>query len=138
MVNRMALTDLPIFQAIKSKMQWHQVRQGVLAENVANADTPGYAAREVEEFSFSDHIGRTEFGLSTVTTESGHITGMISASSHAKVSKKDMFEVTPNGNNVVLEEQMMKVTENQMDFQAATTLYSRGLGLIKTALSKNA
>lgn len=138
MVKQMALTDLPVFQALKSKMQWHQVRQGVLAENVANADTPGYGAREVEEFKFSDHIGRTQFGLSTVATNSGHITGMLSASSRAKVDEKDMFEVTPNGNNVVLEEQMMKVTENQMDFQAATTLYSRSLGLIRTALSKNA
>ena len=50
----------------------------------------------------------------------------------------DAVKVTlgPKGNNVVLEEQMMKVTQNQMDYQAATTLYSRGLGLIRTALSK--
>jgi flagellar basal-body rod protein FlgB len=138
MVNLMALTDLPIFQALKSKMQWHQVRQGVLAENIANADTPKYTAKELESYSFSDHIGRQEFGLQTKVTKSGHITGMLSASSNGKVVKEDMFETTPSGNNVVLEEQMMKVTENQMDYQAAVSLYSKSLGLIRTALSKSA
>ena len=44
----MAVTDLPLFQALKSKMQWHQTRQVVLAENIANADTPGFEARDVK------------------------------------------------------------------------------------------
>ncbi|GGB37467.1 flagellar basal body rod protein FlgB [Roseibium aquae] len=133
----MAISDIPLFQALKSKMQWHQVRQGVLAENVANADSPRYRAKEVEPYSFEDHIGRQSFGLQTVVTNQGHVTGMMQAAPGAEVDKKDMFEVTPNGNNVVLEEQMMKVTQNQMDFQAATTLYSRGLGLIRTALGRS-
>lgn len=133
----MALTNLPLFQALKTKMQWHQVRQGVLAENVANADTPQYRAKEVENYSFGDHLDRETFGLQTASTKSGHIASMMSATSGVKLEKRDMFEITPSGNNVVLEEQMMKVTENQMDFQAASTLYSRGLGLIRTALSKN-
>lgn len=138
MVTRMAFTNLPLFQALKSKMQWHQVRQGVLAENVANADTPQYRAKEVENYSFGDHLDRETVGLHTASTKSGHITSMMSAASGAKLETRDMFEITPSGNNVVLEEQMMKVTENQMDFQAASTLYSRGLGLIRTALAKNA
>ncbi len=138
MVNRMALTDLPVFQALKSKMQWHQTRQGVLAENIANADTPKYRAKELKSYAFSDHIGASSFGIQAEVTKSGHISGTISASSNGKVDKQAMFEVTPSGNNVVLEEQMMKVTENQMDFQAASTLYSKSLGLIRTALSKSA
>lgn len=133
----MALTDLPIFQALKSKMQWHQVRQGVLAENVANSDTPHYKAKELKDFTFADHIGRTEFGLQTAVTKSGHITGAMTGGGKAKVEETDMFEVTPSGNNVNLEEQMMLVTQNQMDYQAATSIYSRSLGLIKTALSKS-
>jgi len=133
----MALGDIPVFQALKSKMQWHQARQGVLAENVANSDTPTYEARELKDFSFADHIGKQSFGISTATTKNSHLSGMIT-SSGAEAENVDSFEVTPSGNNVVLEEQMMKVTQNQMDFQAATTLYSRGLGLIRAALSKSA
>lgn len=133
----MAVTDLPLFQALKSKMQWHQTRQSVLAENIANADTPGYQAREVKEYSFEDHIGRQAFGLSTDTTRTGHIAGTLSGTAKAKIEEEDSFEVTPSGNSVNLEEQMMKLTANQMDYQAATTLYTKGLGLIRTALSKS-
>jgi flagellar basal-body rod protein FlgB len=46
------------------------------------------------------------------------------------------FEVRPTGNAVNLEEEMMKVAANQMDFQTATALYTRSLNLIKTALGK--
>ena len=44
------------------------------------------------------------------------------------------FEVTPEGNGVTIEDEMMKVTANQMDYQAVTTLYTKSLGLIRTAL----
>jgi len=128
---------LPLFQALKSKMQWHQTRQGVLAENIANADTPGYQARDVKSYSFEDHIGREAFGLSTSTTKTGHIAATISGQSAHKAEEHNTFEITPSGNSVVLEEQMMKITENQMDYQAATTLYTKGLGLIRKALSKS-
>ncbi len=47
-------------------------------------------------------------------------------------------ETSSNGNSVVLEEQMMKVSENQMDYQTATTLYSKGLGLLRMAVTGRA
>lgn len=119
-------------------MQWHQVRQSVLAENVANADTPDFHAKELKAYSFADHLEQGNLGLETARTKGGHISGTMGSASSEKIEEKDMFEVTQSGNNVVLEEQMMKVTENQMDFQTASTLYSRGLGLIRTALAKNA
>lgn len=138
MVNDMGAMDLPLFQALKSKMQWHQTRQGVLAENIANANTPGYQSRDVKSYSFGDHIGLQEAGLSTDVTEVGHISGEMTGTIATKVEERDGFEITPNGNSVNLEEQMMNITQNQMDFQAATMLYTKGLGLIRTALSKNA
>ncbi|WP_305983996.1 flagellar basal body rod protein FlgB [Roseibium sp. MMSF_3544] len=135
----MAFTDLPLFQALKSKMQWHQTRQGVLAENIANADTPGYTSRDVKEYTFQEHVGLHMSGVMTETTKAGHIASTISGSiTTAKVEERDSFEVTPSGNNVNLEEQMMKITANQMDFQAATSLYTKGLGMIRTALSRSA
>jgi flagellar basal-body rod protein FlgB len=133
----MAVTDLPLFQALKSKMQWHQTRQSVLAENIANADTPSYEARDVKTYSFKDHIGRQTFGMATATTKAGHIAGTIGGTGNVKIEGDDGFEVTPSGNSVNLEEQMMKLTENQMDYQAATSLYTKGLGMIRTALSKS-
>lgn len=52
------------------------------------------------------------------------------------VDKKGPFEVRPAGNAVDLEEEMTKVASNQMDYQAATSLYGRSLGLLKTAMGK--
>ncbi len=138
MVTRMSLTDLPMFRAIKSKMQWHQARQGVLAENVANADTPGYRARDLKTFKVDEDLKLAKPGLETTRTQAGHLSGVMRASSGGGQISPSTFETTPDGNNVVLEEQMMKVTQNQMDFQAAASLYSRSMKLLKTAIGKSA
>ena len=45
-------------------------------------------------------------------------------------------ETRPAGNAVSLDDEMMKVAQNQMDYQAATSLYTRSLGLLKTAIGK--
>ncbi|SDR37154.1 flagellar basal body rod protein FlgB [Pseudovibrio sp. Tun.PSC04-5.I4] len=135
----MALTDLPMFQALRQKMQWHQQRQGVLAENVANADTPGYRSQDLKDLSFSEMVNTEQRAgnLRPVATVSGHITsGGISSGGRIKTTRASSFERTPDGNSVVLEEQMMKIAENQIDYQTATSLYSRSLGMLKTALRK--
>lgn len=132
----MAISDLPVFQILKSKMQWHQARQGVLAQNVANSDTPGYRGRDLKAFDFARQVSLASTGLDTTVTNRGHMVGSLKIDgSTAKAEDVDSFEITPDGNSVVLEEEMMKVTENQMDYQAVTTLYSKSLGLIRSALS---
>ena len=62
--------------------------------------------------------------------------GFPDAGSSFRSTSDGNFEVTPTGNAVNLENQMMKVAGNQMDYQVATTLYTRSLSLIKTALGK--
>lgn len=134
----MSISDLPLFQALKSKMQWHQSRQGVLAENVANSDTPGFRGKDLEEFSFDKALAARTVGLATARTSSAHIVGsMMRETGGVERDAASGFEITPDGNTVVLEEQMMKVTANQMDYQTVASLYQKGLGLIRTALSRN-
>ena len=126
-----------MFRALKSKMHWHQSRQGVLSENVANADTPGYRARDMKPFDVDKLDNTGSAGLSTAITQKNHLAGFMTASSN-KNTKLDSFEITPDGNSVSLEEQMMMVTANQMDYQAATSLYTKSIGLIRIALGKSA
>lgn len=133
----MSIGDLRVFSALRAKMEWHQERQSVLAENVANADTPGYQAKDLKEFKVSDVATHSDRMATSVTT-SGHIVGKMEGGMNEYAQEEEMFETTPSGNNVVLEEQMMNVTQNQMDYQTATTLYKRSIGLIKTALSRSA
>ena len=134
----MAVGDLKLFSMLRSKMHWHQARQRVLAENVANADTTGYRARDLSKFKFDRMLSaRQADGLSTSVTNAKHIQGKTIISHEPFGSKKvDGFEVTPEGNGVVLEEQMMKVTANQMDYQAVSSLYSKGLGMIRMAAKR--
>lgn len=132
----MGISDLSVFQALKTKMQWHQERQRVLSENVANSDTPGFVARDLKAPEFSDPGRRLGVArVSQAVTRAGHMQAP-NDGGFGKGAKSAGFEITPDGNSVVLEEQMMKVTANQMDYQAATTLYSRGLDLLKTAIGK--
>ncbi len=133
----MAIADLPLFQALRTKMRWHQARQGVLAENVANADTPGYRARDLKQLNFERTLRTTSRAVAAARTHPAHLpAGVAARGSVYGTQKTEQFEITPNGNGVTLEEQMMNVTANQMDYQAATTLYSRGLGLIRTAVKR--
>ena len=135
----MSVTDLPVLDALRAKMKWHQARQKVLAENVANADTPGYQAREVRPLKFQSMVQSTsQAGTQLSVTNARHIADTPIAAENAgfRREKDSDFDTTPSGNSVVLEEQMMKVAQNQMDHQAATTLYSKSIGLLRMALGR--
>ncbi len=130
------LNDLPMMSFMKKKMQWHQSRQSVLASNVANADTPGYRPNDLKALEFDQHLSAThrpKAGL--MRTHSRHLSSSVTDDQFKSDTTKD-FEVTPSGNGVVLEDQMMKVAANQFDYQLATTVYSRSIGLLKTALGR--
>lgn len=137
----MAMVDLPILSALKLKMSWHQGRQRVLAENVANADTPGFRARDLKTPDFAEIMARqSPARLAPARTQTGHVALRVPDGAGAAPGFERMrdggWEVTPSGNGVVLEEQMIKVADNQMDYQLATTLYTRSLGLLRTALGR--
>ena len=75
--------------------------------------------------------------MALAQTEPGHIGGMtLSGGTSFATQSKGNYEVRPTGNSVNLEDEMMKVAANQMDYQAATALYSRSLNLLKVALGK--
>lgn len=135
----MAFNDLTLVGFLKTKMSWHQSRQRVLAQNVANADTPGYRARELEAFSFNQRLAAPSISnVAAARTHSSHFTTALPAQATGfQTDKSEGWEITPEGNAVVLEEQMLKVSANQFDFQLASTLYSRSIGLLRTAVGRN-
>jgi flagellar basal-body rod protein FlgB len=133
----MSINDLPVLSALRTKMQWHQERQRVLSENVSNSDTPNFRPRDLVEPKF-DKTGAVTGSmgpLALTRTSASHI-----APSGAQTSfdqnKNAGFETRPAGNAVNLEDEMMKVAANQMDYAAASSLYSKSLHLLKTAIGK--
>ncbi len=135
----MAITDIPILSMLRTRLEWAQARQRVLAENVANSDTVNYRARDLVAPKFEEPTQLTAAAVSTVSlarTESGHLGGLGQNGTPFRTEAKGNYEVRPTGNAVNLEDEMMKVAANQMDYQAATAVYSRSINLIKTALGK--
>lgn len=133
----MPISNVPIFQMLHTRMQWHQERQRLLAENVANADTPNFRPRDLTPPKFDQPApAAVTAGLTLARTDAGHISGSESAASAFQSDRKGGYEIRPAGNAVNLEDEMLKVAANQMDYQAVTTLYGRSLGLIKTAIGR--
>jgi flagellar basal-body rod protein FlgB len=135
----MAINDLPVLSALRTKMQWHQERQRVLAENIANSDTPNFKPRDLVEPKFDRNGGRpvgSPMGtLPMMRTSAGHMAIAGGAPSFPQ-DRKGGYETRPAGNAVNLEDEMLKVSANQMDYAAVTSLYSRSLNLLKTAIGK--
>jgi flagellar basal-body rod protein FlgB len=133
----MGVGQLPLFTALKEKMRWHQTRQSLLAENVANAETPNYRGRDLKAFSFQDHMKNMSTGqVRTVVTQPGHMIGSSPMNTGFAARSMNSFEITPEGNGVTLEDESMKVAANQMDYQAVTTLYQRSMRIVRTALGR--
>ena len=135
----MAINDLPVLSALRTKMQWHQERQRVLAENVSNANTPNFRPSDLVEPKF-DSKGVDASGamgsLAMMRTSATHMSVSGGGQSFRGDGGKSGFLTKPAGNSVNLEDQMLKVSANQMDYAAATSLYTRSLGLLKTAIGK--
>jgi flagellar basal-body rod protein FlgB len=130
----MPISKLPILDMLRTKMQWHQERQRLLAENIANADTPKFQPRDLTPPSFDRAPVAQPVALQR--TSSAHVASAMSGESAAFQSTPGGSETRPSGNAVSLEDEMLKVAKNQMDYQAAATLYSKSLGLVKTAIGK--
>jgi flagellar basal-body rod protein FlgB len=129
----MGISDIPILSMLRMRMQWHQERQRVLAENVANADTPDYRPRDLAPPNF-EHALQTA-SLTLATTSPDHIAGGGGDSQFADASNLH-YEVRPRGNAVSHEDEMLKLAGNQMDYDAVASLYTHSLALIKTAVGK--
>ena len=124
----MTIAGMPVLGFLKDKLAWHQARQRVLAENVANADTPGYRARDIAEPVMRGGGGGA---LALAATDPGHFGAGGGAGFDRAVS--ETFETKPAGNSVVLEEEVLKVGQNAMDHQMVADLYGRSLGLLRKA-----
>jgi flagellar basal-body rod protein FlgB len=127
--------DLPVMAALRTRMQWHQERQRVLAENVANSDTPNFKPRDLVEPKFDASGSSAGGALAMMRTSTGHI-GPSGAPESFDQNRNTGFETRPAGNSVNLEDEMLKVSTNQMDYAAVTSLYSHNIHLLKTAIGK--
>jgi flagellar basal-body rod protein FlgB len=117
-----------VFALAEKRLAWIGQRQSILAQNIANANTPGYAARDIKPFSEvlaaqADRADDTNF----IPISSG-----AASSSDPTASGRSL-----DGNGVVLDEQLEKIAETDTAHQLATNLYKKYVSLFKTAIGRN-
>src|SRR5947209_920795 len=131
----MAISDLPIFSMLRTRMNWHQERQRLLAENVVNADTPGYRARDLAPLDFGRHVEQASGQLQLALTSPAHLAGGAAGGSVA-AERAGKYDVRQTGTPVSWKDEMMKAAANKMDLKPPIPSYSRSMGFLKRRMGK--
>lgn len=112
--------------ALTSLLRAAAARHGVLSSNIANVDTPGYRARDVE-------FGATlEAEISMAATSPDHLapSGAAGSTQVQTAERKSWVD----GNTVELDQEVAAMTENAMLYQAGLSLLSTKIKMFKSAL----
>ena len=130
----MRLDNIPLFDAIRGRLGWLEERQRVIAQNVANADTPGFAARDLRApDDFAHAMMQQSQGVGMMRTSTAHMAIQPQrAVNYASMTAPDS-ETTLDGNSVVVEEQMLRMAESRMAHDAAIGFYQKSLSMLRLA-----
>lgn len=133
----MKMPDTPFLSLLRERMTWLHQRQDLLAQNVANADTPRYVARDLKAQDFSEALkNATSQSNSMMVTNVRHIALSNSRTGEFEDLESPDIEASPTGNSVSLETQMIKVSDTQAQFAAAANLYAKAMTMMKTAIGR--
>ncbi|HVK43076.1 MAG: flgB [Phenylobacterium sp.] len=130
----MNLAEIPLFSMLKGRFGHLGERQRLISQNVANSDTPGYTPTDLKAYSFEAQMKAQ--GTPSVTqavTQVGHMASTARKPAPFKPIKTKDSETTLDGNSVVLEEEMMKMAQARMNYDAAISFYQKSLGMLRTA-----
>ena len=131
----MNLAEIPLFAMLRGRLGYLGERQKVIAQNVANADTPGYVGGDLKPFSFQAKM-QAQGPAAMAATQAGHIkppSASRGPGAQFKSVKSPGSETTLNGNAVVLEEEMIKMGDARMQYDAAIGFYQKSLNLLRLA-----
>lgn len=123
--------NLNVFRMSAALARYAGQQQALVAQNVANADTPGYRARVLPDFK-STYMPSGDAGLQKAT-RAGHLNGIQPGiASPAPVEAGG--EVSPNGNQVALETEMLKSADAKRAHDRALAIYKTSLGILRSTI----
>lgn len=133
----MDLSRFPLFSLFTQRMNWLGERQKLLAENIANADTPNFQARDL--VAFAPREPQSPGGrLTLAVSDPAHAAGSPGPGGSAATRKVKPLETTISGNTVSLDSELMKAADTAMDYQLVTNLYRKQLGMLRSVLARGA
>ena len=124
------LNYISVFSQAIGLARHASTRQGLAASNMSNADTPGYRAKDIPDFS----VDQTNAAQPPRATRPGHVTASPDSTFRARAVTTDAE--SPNGNTVSLEEEMVRATEAERSHDMAMTVYSKSLELLRMSLGR--
>lgn len=124
--------SLEVFRMASAMAAHAGKRQGVIATNMANSDTPGYRARDVTPFA---EVYRPEGATHMQATRPGHLFGGGTAAK-PDILIADSNDGSPNGNTVSIEDQMLKGVETRRQHDRALAIYRNGLTVLRASLGR--
>ena len=122
--------QVPLFALADRRFAWIDQRQQVLAQNLANADTPGWRARDLKPFQAL--LAAPPVALAA--TDPAHLPG--TADPAADDAAAAIAERAPDGNGVALDQEMTKVADTDMAHAVTTGLVTVWLGMFRTAIGR--
>lgn len=125
----MSTDGFALFDLAEQRLAWLDRRQGVLAQNIANANTPRYVAQDLQPFA-SVLAGA---GVELARTDAGHLTASTGAGGAVRTQPA---ERAPDGNAVSLDDQLTKVADTDNMQSLTMNLYHKYLGLFRTAAGR--
>ncbi|MFQ6546813.1 FlgB family protein [Aestuariibius sp. 2305UL40-4] len=107
-------------------------RQAVVARNVANADTPGYRSQDIEPFSLS----ATKDSFAPKSTRQGHLSATEPARLWSVSNVAEPGSMSPNGNDVSLETEMLRAIDADRQHNRALAVYRHAMTVLRTSLGR--
>ncbi|MGB0959132.1 MAG: FlgB family protein [Halocynthiibacter sp.] len=123
---------LDIFKLSHAMAAHANARQRVVAENIANADTPDFRAKDIKPFSA--HLAGTDDGYSRATRDK-HF-ALHRTATPTFTTMQDARDLSPNGNSVSLETEMMKASEARHQQEVALAVYRSAMNIMRTSIGK--
>lgn len=141
----MDLSGIPLFSLLQNKLGYLGEREKLIAQNVANASTPGFTPKDLKPFDQQPDLKpKPDAGAKAQLAQVGSGVSLAGPAGASKADRPKAYasvdapdsETTLDGNQVVLEDQMMKMSEARSDYDAAIGFYQKAMGMLHLAVRK--
>jgi flagellar basal-body rod protein FlgB len=129
--------DLTLFAMAQRQIDYLARRQSVLSENVANANTPEYKVKDLAPVSFKDLMAPPAEALRATVTNPMHMSPEVEPVRFEEMNVQRPQESKPDGNQVLIEDQMQKIGDIKGNYELAVNLMMKHISMLKTAIDKN-
>jgi flagellar basal-body rod protein FlgB len=132
----MDLLQTNIFDLAEKRLAWTDKRQEVLSRNIANADTPGWRSSDLPRFADTlSSLTGSGSAAALARTQVSHLAGTIAEGPAGTAARPS--QVAPDGNSVVVEDELAKVADTQSAQAVATNLYGKYMSFFRLALGRS-